>query len=169
MQSLLARLFAVPVPPRPPVPPTKTRICVAGYGLSHNTGRAQRLAAAIAAAHPSRYETWFYFSTFCYRDFLESIKTEIPEEQKSLPSTLDTGAPSMVQHRSAPFVWFERAAAPQFQAVGGRDKFCDWSRTEFAHQEDIQAWTSLEEPPLTELFFDNATPGGTWMGGGGAK
>ena len=84
-------IFKVPVPNRPAVEGGKTRICVAGFGISHNTGRAQKLAATIARIHPDKYETWFYFSTFCYKEFLKSfIQNEIPHDQKSQLSTLDS-------------------------------------------------------------------------------
>ena len=40
-------------PERPPVHEGKTRICVAGFGISHNVGRAQRLVELIAKTHPN--------------------------------------------------------------------------------------------------------------------
>jgi hypothetical protein len=48
---------AIPIPLRPPVPSGKTRICVAGFGISHNTARAQKLASAIASSYPEQFET----------------------------------------------------------------------------------------------------------------
>jgi hypothetical protein len=163
MASFFKNLFQVPVPPRPPVPPAKTRICVSGYGISHNTGQAQKLAAVIAKEHPDKYETWFYFSTFSFKDFLTTLKQEIPEDQQSKLSTLDSNTKTVSQHTSAPFVWLERGDNNKMEAIGGRDKFCDWATKEFPGEEPIQALSSVEEPPLSELFFDNTTPGGTWM------
>jgi len=146
----------------------KTRICVAGYGISHNTGRAQKLASVIAQQYPEKYETWFYFSTFEYKQFLEGIKPAIPKEQLSQPSTLDANPKTIQDHTSSPFVWMETTSGgdgnKQIKAVGGRDKFCEWASTEFPKDaDDIQSLTSLEEPVLLELFFDYSTPGGTWM------
>lgn len=165
MASLFFKnLFQVAVPPRPPVPADKTRICVSGFGVSHNTGRAQKLASAIAKEHPDKYETWFYFSTFQFKDFLKTLKQEIPEEQQSKLSTMDSKTKTIAVHSSAPFVWLERRDN-QIEAIGGRDKFCDWATNEFPGEEPIQALSSVEEPPYSELFFDNSTPGGTWMEG----
>ena len=162
MTSILKSLFKVPVPSRPPIPAGKTRICVSGFGVSHNTGRAQKLAAEIAKQEADKYETWFYFSTFCYRDFVRDfVSKELPEDQKKIPSTLDSEKP-MEKHQSAPFVWLEQGQN-EITAIGGRDRFCQWAAVNFPDNESIQALTSLEEPPFSELFFDNATPGGTYL------
>merc|ERR1719444_533758 len=95
------------VPLRPPVPAGLTRICVAGFGTSHNVGRAQKLAAAVAEAHADKYETWFYFSNLGYGKFLKTVLEELPADQKAKQSTLDKGT-TVGQHHSAPFVWFEQ-------------------------------------------------------------
>ena len=42
-----------------------TRICVAGFTLSHHTGRARDLADAVVQAFPDRFESWFYFDSHC--------------------------------------------------------------------------------------------------------
>ena len=173
--SFLRSLVHVPIPPRPLVPMGRTRICVAGFGISHNTGRAQKLAATIAECHPKDYETWFYFSTFTFRDFLKDhLLPEFPDSEKGKMSTLDKTSKTVANHTSAPFVWLEKTTRTTdgsttdnsqkiMTALGGRDKFCEWAANEFPDQEDIQSLTSLEEPILLELFFDNTTPGGTWM------
>jgi hypothetical protein len=166
---------SVPIPERPAVPKDKTRICVAGYGISHNVGRAQRLASTIAKAYPQKYQTWFYFSTFGFSQFLNIIKAEIPEDQKSHPSTKDKGK-TMAEHASAPFVWLETAATTTttttagtdqnktiITAKGGGDMFREWARKEFPENADIQELAKAETPTMSESFFDNATPGGTWM------
>jgi uncharacterized membrane protein YebE (DUF533 family) len=46
-----------------PVPAGKLRICIAGtmVGGPHDA-RAHKIAAAIASAHPDKYETWFYWT-----------------------------------------------------------------------------------------------------------
>uniref|UniRef100_A0A7S0ZJL5 Uncharacterized protein n=1 Tax=Timspurckia oligopyrenoides TaxID=708627 RepID=A0A7S0ZJL5_9RHOD len=162
MSSILSRIFSVPAPQRPAVPDGKIRICVSGYGMSHNTGRAQKLAATIARVYPEGYETWFYFSTFHFKDFLESILKQIPEDQLSKPSCLDSDRP-ISNHSSSPFVWLEHPGAKPMTAIGGRDSFCDWAAKTFPSDKSIQGLTSTREPPLSEMFFDNATPGGTWM------
>ena len=45
-----------------PVPAGKTRICIAGAYSGPHDARAHKLAAAIAAAYPEKYETWFYWT-----------------------------------------------------------------------------------------------------------
>jgi hypothetical protein len=163
---------SVPIPERPAVPKGMTRICVAGIGISHNVSRAQKLASTIAKVHPQKYQTWFYFSTFGYSHFLTLIQAEIPEDQKSHPSTKDKGK-TMAEHTSAPFVWLEKttttaaaAGADQKQTItakGGGDMFREWARKEFPENADIQELAKPETPTMSEMFFDNATPGGTWM------
>ena len=160
---------SVPIPERPAVPKGKTRICVTGYGISHNVGRAQRLASTIAKAYPQKYQTWFYFSTFGFSQFLAIIKAEIPEDQRSHPSTKDKGK-TMAEHTSAPFVWLETTTATAgadekktITAKGGGDMFREWARKEFPENADIQELAKTEPPTISEIFFDNATPGGTWM------
>lgn len=160
--SFLKKFFHVPVPQRPAVPGGKTRICVSGFGISHNVSQAQKLAAEIAKEYPDKYETWFYFSTFDFKDFLVSIKKEFPEDQQSKRSTLDSKETTIATHRSAPFVWFE-TGDKSLEAIGGRDMFCEWAGKEFADNESIQSLSSTADPPLSMLFFDNTTPGGTWM------
>jgi hypothetical protein len=170
---------AVPIPERPAVPEGMTRICVAGYGTSHNVGRAQKLASTIAKAYPRKYQTWFYFSNFGFAQFLSILKAEIPEDQKSHPSTKDKGK-TMAEHTSAPFVWLETTTATTTTATtdgvdeknnkvitakGGGDMFRDWAREEFPENNDIQELAKTETPSMSEMFFDNATPGGTWMDG----
>ena len=44
------------LPARLPVPAGKTRVCVAGFTLSHHTGRARKVMDAIVKAHPDTYE-----------------------------------------------------------------------------------------------------------------
>jgi hypothetical protein len=163
---------SVPIPERPAVPKGQTRICVAGYGISHNVGSAQRLASAIAKAFPQKYQTWFYFSNFGFVQFLNTIKTEIiPEDQKLLPSTKDKGK-TMAEHTSAPFVWLETTTTDggddeqqttTITAKGGGDMFREWARKEFPEHGEIQELAKAETPSISEIFFDNATPGGTWM------
>jgi len=163
--------LATPVPSRPPVPPGVTRICVAGFGASHHTGRAQKIAALIAKHNPNEYETWFYFSTFGYHAFLkDDIMPLIPDDQKSKPGTTDKGK-TIGEHTSSPFVWLEETSAQgtsaaadtttTYTALGGRDMFAEWVNKKFPEDEELKELTK-DVPPLTECIFDNATPGGTY-------
>lgn len=171
----IASLLATKIPTRPPVPAGKTRICIAGFSVSHNVGRAQKIGAAIAAAHPDAFETWHYFSNFGFGLLMEDIKAEIPEDQKNKKSTLDNNDQTMGSHHSAPFVWLEKSepspddAAKTIRkiiAIGGRDMFCVWAQETFKDESkdtDILA-LCLEQPPLSEMFgFDKRTPGGTYL------
>ena len=54
---------AKPVPERTPVPAGKVRVCVAGFAVSHNVGRAAAVARAIVANRPEQFESWFYFDS----------------------------------------------------------------------------------------------------------
>ena len=45
----------------PQVPDGKIRVCVAGFAISHNVGRAASVARAVVAHAPDKYESWFYF------------------------------------------------------------------------------------------------------------
>ena len=157
------------IPKRPPVSSGKTRICVTGYGISHNVNRAKKLAESIAEKHPDTYETWFHFDTFKFKEILAEILNEIPVEQKSKPSTLDKGK-TIGEHTSAPFVWFERGGefesdgetikGKTYEAIGGRDKFCEWAGKEFEGVKSIESLSSIDSPPLSEIFF--TSDGGTW-------
>eukprot|EP00592_Proboscia_alata_P008324 CAMPEP_0194356884 /NCGR_PEP_ID=MMETSP0174-20130528/4453_1 /TAXON_ID=216777 /ORGANISM="Proboscia alata, Strain PI-D3" /LENGTH=163 /DNA_ID=CAMNT_0039126667 /DNA_START=57 /DNA_END=548 /DNA_ORIENTATION=- len=146
------------VPARPAVPSGVTRICVIGYSSSHNVGRAANLAAAIASAHPSAYETWFYFSNFGYKKFLESVKNEdIPDSEKTKRGNLDNEK-TIGEHTSAPFVWLEKSNADEneskknIEAIGGRDMFAQWSGKTFPDNEDIQKLSDVAAPPAMEMF-----------------
>ena len=112
------------MPARPPVSAGRVRICVTGFTLSHNVGRAARVANAIAAACPDKYETWFYFDKR-FRDpagssFLDTVKSELSEEQQT----------QFAAHRSAPFCWLETADGGR-DAKGGRDRLSEWAVKEF--------------------------------------
>mmetsp|Transcript_921 Transcript_921/g.2064 ORF Transcript_921/g.2064 Transcript_921/m.2064 type:complete len:155 (-) Transcript_921:22-486(-) len=139
--------------PRLPVPEGMTRICVAGFGISHHTGRARRIADGIASVHPEKYETWYYFDTFGFRpEFLDSVKAELSEEQRK----------KFADHKSSPFCWLERSDGTK-NALGGRDRLCDWVRETFKDDERDESFLSLtrEEPTRQwkEVKFDNKTPG----------
>ena len=118
------------IPPRPPLTdPKKTRICVIGFSTSHNVGRAAKLANAIAASYPGKYETWFYFNGDFRNEpggLLQAVKKELdPEQQEQFRS-----------HRSAPFCWLE--TMDKKIAKGGRDRLCEWAAKEFPDNAEIQ-------------------------------
>lgn len=151
------------IPARPAVPAGLTRICVSGYGVSHNAGRAQKIATLIAQKHAQEYETWFYFSTFGYGEFLKTVIPDLPEDQKAKQGTMDIGK-SIGQHMSSPFVWLEKTKSggeKEYIALGGRDMFCKWVDETFPQDAELKELTK-EEPPLSDFWFDNKTPAGTY-------
>lgn len=127
--------------------------------MSHHTGRARAIAAAIAEAYPDEYETWFYFHTKGFKtQFLESIKKEIWESDGSFPE----------DHITSPFVWLETQNAEtskkEMTGLGGRDKLCEWTMANFDKDDSKNAaLLSLcaEEPrrSLMERIFDTTSPG----------
>jgi len=157
--GIFSKLFPVSIPlPRPPVPEGKTRICIAGFGLSHHTGRARVIADAIAKAYPEDYETWYYFDTRGFRpEFLATVKADIKDSGASVPE----------DHNASPFCWLETTGAAskkEMTALGGRDRLCDWVKTKF----DASDSKNAEFLPLCEgeppkswkvVHFDNKTPG----------
>jgi hypothetical protein len=161
--TTMGNYFTPPVPSRPAVPAGVTRICVSGFGASPNVGRAQKIAALIVKKHPTKYETWYYFSTFGFGDFLKTvILPEIPEDQKSKSGTKDKGK-TIGEHTSAPFVWLETSSGDkkEYTAIGGRDMFCEWAEQKFPDDAEVKALTETT-PGMSELFFDSAVPGGTY-------
>lgn len=127
---------------------------MAGFGLSHHTGRAREIAASIAEAYPDEYETWYYFDTRGFRPkFLVEIKKAIKESGGDLPE----------DHNTSPFVWLETAGASkkEMTGIGGRDKLCEWTKARFDANDSKNAKLMPlcdGEPPL-KLFFDNKSPG----------
>lgn len=98
-----------------PVPEGKTRICVAGYKISPYTGRSRYMAAEIAKAFPSEYETWFYFDdSDKYFAFLKEKFDPVP-----FPAHLKG-------HQSSPFVWLEKGSKNDITPLGGNDYFSKW-------------------------------------------
>ena len=113
----MGNYFTVPVPDRPEIPSGKTRICVAGFGISPHTGRAKNIASAIANKYGDKYETWFYFSSFGFSSFLnDTLKPEIPDDQKKKEGTKDKGK-TIAEHTSSPFVWLESYDSDQKKNV----------------------------------------------------
>mmetsp|Transcript_8172 Transcript_8172/g.20248 ORF Transcript_8172/g.20248 Transcript_8172/m.20248 type:complete len:165 (-) Transcript_8172:264-758(-) len=155
--GFLSKIFPISVPlPRPSVQEGKTRICIAGFGFSHHTGRARAIATAIVEGYPDEYETWFYFDSRGYRpEFLDAIKKEIKESGASIPE----------DHKSSPFCWLEIGGSKkEMIAIGGRDKLCEWTQAKFDASDDKNAKIlplCEEEPPHSrkEIFFDNMPTG----------
>ena len=155
----------VPVPARPPVPEGKCRICVAGFGVSHNVAQAQRLASAIAEAFPDEYETWFYFSSFGYGAYLKEFQEkDLPDEFKSKPCSKDANPKTFGTQTAAPLIFFETAGG-KIEPKGGRDLFCEWAgqQEKFKDKPEIMEHASVEAPSHLKIFFDNKTPGGTYL------
>eukprot|EP00039_Didymoeca_costata_P026536 m.16111 g.16111 ORF g.16111 m.16111 type:complete len:151 (+) comp5585_c0_seq1:418-870(+) len=132
---------------RPPVPAGKIRVCVAGFGVSHHTNRAGKIARAIAEAHPNKYETWFYFDSKGYRpDFLKQIKSELSQDQQQ----------KFAAHKSSPFCWLEMPDGTR-DAKGGRDFLSEWAMEMFPNDESITKLAGTG-PSVFEVMVD-VTPG----------
>jgi hypothetical protein len=87
---------AKPVPERPPVPAGKVRVCVAGFAVSHNVGRAASVARAIAANSPEQFESWFYFDDRGARQ--TTYTRSITARTWHVPSRSALGAPTTDPH-----------------------------------------------------------------------
>lgn len=144
------------VPPRLPVSAGRLRLCVIGFKVSHHTGRARRLAAAIAAAYPEQYETWYHFDwPSAYREYLAQLKAN--------ELNLDESSP-LFNHTSSPFCWLEEAtgSATAFTPLGGRDRFCEWATERFPASEEKNAEIVELASTPPSLFSDawvDETPG----------
>jgi len=142
---------AASIPARPPVPAGKTRLCVAGFGTSHHTARASRVARAVGASAPERLETWFYFDSAGYRGkdgLLPKIKSELDKDDQE----------RFASHNSSPFCWFEYPDGRR-KGIGGRDKLCEWAQAEFPNDSHIQKLTTTLPSRLREAFSVDKSPG----------
>mmetsp|Transcript_6608 Transcript_6608/g.13313 ORF Transcript_6608/g.13313 Transcript_6608/m.13313 type:complete len:168 (+) Transcript_6608:1-504(+) len=147
-------------PERPAVSAGKIRICVTGFGVSHNVGMAQKVAKKIYELHSDQYEAFFCFNTFDFKNYLENLKKEEGWDEASFekPPKPGGGSTSFQKHGSAPFVWLEYPDGKK-EFVGGRDYFCDWASKKFAGEQEIvdlaggdNPWA---EPSMGDLFFEN--------------
>ena len=156
--------FDVPVPERPPVPEGKTRICIAGFGVSPNVARARAVATEIAKAHPDKYETWFYFSTFGYLRFLKDFQAkDLPEEYKDKPCSADSNPKTFATQTSAPLVFFQTPEGA-LEPKGGQDLFSAWAVKEFPDNAEIAAAAKIGVSlSPTEMFYPNEMPQGTYL------
>ncbi|CAM9199255.1 unnamed protein product [Heterosigma akashiwo] len=145
---------------RGPVPPGKTRLCVAGFGFSHHTGRARAIVEKICELQPEKYESWFYFDTKGFRDsgkfphggFLQQVREELSEEQQK----------EFANHRKSPFCWIETPSEDgknKLVAIGGRDRLSEWAIANLPDTEfpGLQALTATG-PSMKEVWF-SAEPG----------
>lgn len=141
-------------PPCNPVPAGKTRVCVAGYKVSHHTGRARKLAHLIAKNFPDQFETYFYFdSGNCYHNFLMEKFDNV-----SFPDHLKG-------HDSSPFVWLE-APDGTITPIGGRQAFQEWialqsTPVKLMECKEIEECTKNPKsaPSVTEAFHGGSTGG----------
>lgn len=135
------------------VPAGKTRLCVAGFKVSHNTGHARCMADMIAKKFPDRYETWFHFPAFSpaeYFDYIETvIKPQLNEEQRASFS-------SRVGW-SSPFCWLLNSDGV-LDAKGGNDRFCEWVTAAFPEDEELKKYAATPPSLLSDMLFDK-TPG----------
>ena len=135
--------------------PGITRISVSGFTLSHHTGRARKLADEIQKAFPTRFETWYYFTSHnLYRMFLEHLK------ENEFASSLAENSP-LKSHRTSPIVWLETidpsTGNVEVRPLGGRDRFCEWALEEFKDSPVIHELASTS-PGLGDAWVDE-TPG----------
>jgi hypothetical protein len=120
------------------------RLCVAGFTLSHHTGRARKVVDEIVKAHPAQYESWYHFDTKGYRPFLQQLKLEFSPEQQE----------KFAEHKTSPFVWLEKSDGSK-DAKGGRDRLCEWAIVEFKHDKAVVDLCS-SGPGLSDAWVDES-------------
>lgn len=131
-------------PAQRPVPAGKTRICIAGYKISHHTGRARKIVGLIAAKYPDTYESWMYFDgSSAFYAFLKEKFDPVP-----FP-------PHLKGHASSPFIWFETGATNVIEPVGGRSHLAEWVLKTFPGDAELIKLAS-SGPGLTEGFHNGA-------------
>jgi len=114
------------VPPSPPVPPGKIRLCIAGFHISPHTGRARKIASLIARKFPDQYETWYVWgSSSEYESFIIERTRDVP-----FP-------PELKGHGSSPFVYLEQGASKTTTPIGGREQLAQWVLKNFTDQEIV--------------------------------
>ena len=127
-------------PVRTPVPEGVTRICIAGYRVSHHTGRARKIAALVAKKYGDKYETWFYWNSGGkFYQFTGEVFSAVtfPDHLKG--------------HDSSPFVWFETSAAGatnKIEPIGGRIELAAWALKTFPDDKELPELCSAGGPPL---------------------
>lgn len=133
--------------PRPAVPEGKIRICITGFSLSPNSGKAAEVTRAIVAEYPEKYESWFYFDMQFRGDgtgqngFLGDVKKELSSEQQE----------KFAKHKTSPFCWLEHPDGTK-DAKGGCDFFSEWALAEFSGNEKIKA-VAAPPPSISQTTF----------------
>jgi hypothetical protein len=145
----------------PPATPGKQRVCVSGFTLSTHAGRAQQVAALIAATYADSFESWFRFSSNDEfrgpNGLLTLMKAQMPE-----------GHP-LKAHTTSPFVWIESTEQvegsykPEGRDVfilplGGRDRFVEWVHKQPVFASDAALLALATTPSLTDAWV-NEEPG----------
>jgi hypothetical protein len=136
---------------RPPIAQGKTRICVAGFKISHHTGRARKIADEIQKHEPAAFDTWFYFSwPGEYRPVLQYLK------ENDFKPFIDAHPDHQIaQHQTSPIVWIEKLGengAIEVTPIGGRDRFCEWATEKY---KDI--------PAINQLISTDPGLGDAWV------
>ena len=144
-------------PSQSPVPAGKQRIHVIGWPMSPHFGRAEQLARKIAAHHPAKFESWFFFS------FGPNLRGDAGDGKGGLyalaKSTFNAEDKERLKdHKSVPFVWISGGDGT-VKGLGGRDKFCEWiaSQPELMADESIKTLATTE-PGFGDVLADT-TPG----------
>jgi len=122
------------VPPSPPVPPGKIRLCIAGFHISPHTGRARKIASLIARKFPDQYETWYVWgSSSEYESFIIERTRDVP-----FP-------PELKGHGSSPFVYLEQGASKTTTPIGGREQLAQLGAQELHRSGDRRACERVED------------------------
>lgn len=138
----------------------RVRICVIGFPISPNTGRAVRVADAIAEALPAKYETWYSFMyPPGHYQLAEFVKVnELTSEDRAKFSSR--------YGWSSPFCWLEYPDGTR-KGIGGRDMLCAWAAVEFADTEAVKSVATASFPGLSDVnppslglgFISSSPPG----------
>merc|ERR1711998_186864 len=158
-------------PLRTQIPRGVTRIHIAGMqgpfqGMgSPNVGKARRVAELIRTMQPASFETWYYLDNLGYKGFLKEQLLQFDEAERAKQSCNDVAfvksrATTVAEHHSTPFVWLESSDAEGkrvLTAIGGRDKFDEWARKEFADVPEIAAEAQEGFSFTKDVFFDNSS------------
>ena len=139
----------------------KTRICVEGFKVSHNTGKAQQVAALIQKTYPDQYDTWFLFQWKAHYEFHEHFNKEwfkFAEDHR------------LFSHKSSPLTWLEYGHQVDGSSeirdgvwgvpLGGRDDLCEWAHRTFPDDspEHSAIRALATEPAMSDSWVDE-TPG----------
>ena len=140
---------------RPVTSAGKTCICISGFGyLSHHTVRARRIARAVEAAHPSRFETFFWFDQQRYRGE-KPKKTGLPRSAYPLEGSFlhsfyasldETERQRLANHITSPFIWLAHPDG-RCECLGGRSELCEWVEKHLGLDPKASAALALAKAP----------------------